>query len=137
MQSQLNRPETLTRQETYKLNLTHILSRLLPRSNPEDIEAAVSKWIDKAVTLRNAMTEEQAIYRCFIPDTGDQFSDEVMEGAEENPAGQVLLCTFPGLDRLILKDGEKVSVAVVKASVELQQEAVQSSTPTEIQGSAE
>lgn len=83
------------------------------------------------------MTEEQAIYRCFIPDTGDLFSDEVMEGAEENPAGQVLLCTFPGLDRLILKDGEKVSVAVVKASVELQQEAVQSSTPTEIQGSAE
>jgi hypothetical protein len=69
------------------------------------------------------MTEEQAIYRCFIPDTGEQFDDEVMEVAEEQPAGhQVLLCTFPGLDRLILKDGRKVSVTVVKASGELQED---------------
>lgn len=122
LQSQIHRPETLKRQETYKLNLTHILSHLLPKSNPQDIEAAVSKWLEKAVALRNAMTEEQAIYRCFIPDTGEPYTEEVMEVADEEPAGCVLLCTFPGLDRLIFKDGKKVSVPVVKASVELQEE---------------
>jgi hypothetical protein len=122
LHSQILRPETLKRQETYKINLTHILSHLLPKSNPQDIEAAVSKWIEKAIALRNAMTEEQAIYRCFIPDIGEPYTEEVMEVADEQPAGRVLLCSFPGLDRLILKDGKKVSVPVVKASVELEEE---------------
>lgn len=66
------------------------------------------------------MTEEQAIYRCFIPDCGETFDEEVMEVHNEQPSGKVLMCTFPGLDRLILKEGKKVSVTVVKASGELQ-----------------
>jgi hypothetical protein len=75
------------------------------------------------------MTEEQAIYRCFIPDTEEPYMEEIMEVADEQPAGRVLLCTFPGLDRLIFKDLKKVSVLVVKASVELREE--EAPTPTE------
>lgn len=66
------------------------------------------------------MTEEQAVYRCYFCDNGESFDGDWMAIASgEKPAGQVTMCTFPGLRRFTQKNGQKEFVPVVKATVKL------------------
>jgi hypothetical protein len=50
--------------------LTHLLQLLLPKSSTKDIEAGCAKFVDKAVGLKNYMTEEQAVYRAYFFNSG-------------------------------------------------------------------
>ena len=100
--------------------LVHLLQLLLPTTPPETIHNFVTKVVDKSISLRTAMTEEQAVYRCYFSDHGERYDDNWMEVASgENPVGKVTMCTFPGLRRFTLKNGKKEFVTVVKATVKL------------------
>jgi hypothetical protein len=50
--------------------LTHLLQLLLPKSSTKDIESGCAKFVDKAVGLKNSMTEEQAVYRAYFFNSG-------------------------------------------------------------------
>lgn len=66
------------------------------------------------------MTEEQAIYRCYFKDSGENFDPDWMEVASgETPHGVVSMCTFPGMRRFTTRNGLKEFVAVVKATTKL------------------
>ena len=78
------------------------------------------KVIDKAIILKNSMTEEQAIYNCFWPYCGSAFEENHSENAEEGENGSVFACTFPGLGRIIKKEDKEEFIVVVKASTVLE-----------------
>lgn len=121
----LSRPkleDLKTRRETVIQNLCSLLQELLPTSQVDRIRGFVEKIIDKAISLRNAMTQEQAIYRCYFPHTGDSFNEITAQVANgEKNTGNVLICTFPGLYRFtIQKEGKKQFIFVVRAIVKLE-----------------
>jgi hypothetical protein len=93
---------------------------LLPLSKEEDIFKFAGKMVDKAIELKNTMTQEQALYQCFCPDSGQAFDDRYAEVSDEEQAGTVLACTFPGLARTIKKDDKALYIVVVKASAVLE-----------------
>lgn len=93
---------------------------LLPLSKEEDIFKVTEKTVDKAIELKNTMTQEQALYHCFCPESGQIFNDFYVEVSDEEQAGTVLACTFPGLARTIKKDDKELHVVVVKASAVLE-----------------
>jgi hypothetical protein len=100
--------------------LGELLCKLLPRSTHEAIGETVLRIVDKAIYLKKAMTEEQALYRCFWIDYGEEYNDNTTEVTNEDETGRVLLCTFPALARTI-KQGNVVSnVLVVKARAMLE-----------------
>jgi hypothetical protein len=67
------------------------------------------------------MTEEQAIYRCFIVHFGESVTDDILHfGDEGSDKGTVFLCTFPGLRRHVMKEKMDVGLMVVNAAGELQ-----------------
>ena len=75
-----------------------------------------------AIALRNAITWEQAIYRCCRTRTGEDFNDGwgTVAGGDE-VEGKVLMCTFPGLSRIILgKDRKETHVSFSQIGAELQ-----------------
>jgi hypothetical protein len=105
------------------VKIVKLLSLLLPKSLPKDLETAATKSLDKAIALRKVMTEEQAIYRCSFFDRGELVTDSRVDiGDEERTSGKLLLCTFPGLERHIIKDEKRVRLTVVKASGEVEAE---------------
>ena len=95
--------------------------RLLLFDTPGDrILKFSEKVLDKSISLKTAMTEEQAIYRCYFKDGGDDFDSDWMEVASgEIPRGVVSMCTFPGMRRFTTRNGIKEFVAVVKATAKL------------------
>jgi hypothetical protein len=98
------------------------LQILLPEISDEKVAAFATKSLDKAISLRYGITQEQAIYRCFMAESGKHFDDSWLKVAEgEKMGGKVLMCTFPGLNRIILQDGMPTYVGVVKASVKLEE----------------
>ena len=57
-----------------------------------------------------------------MAESGKHFDDSWLKVAEgEKMGGKVLMCTFPGLNRIILQDGMPTYVGVVKASVKLEE----------------
>ena len=81
---------------------------------------AESLLMDKSIALRTAMTEEQAIYRCYFYDHGESFDGEWVEIASgEKPVGKITMCTFPGLRRLTMNEGKKQFMPIVKATAKL------------------
>lgn len=93
---------------------------LLPESPHETIANFSEKILDKASLLRDAMTVEQAIFKCFMMVTGEEFDERYQMVEEDELAGEkVLVCIFPGLCRVFLRGTEKVRHCVVKASVKL------------------
>lgn len=101
--------------------LVLVLRVLLPTTPAETIQNFATKVVDKSISLRKAMTEEQAVYRCYFFDNGERFDDDWMEIATgEKPVGKVTMCTFPGLRRFTLNKGQKEFVAVVKATIKLE-----------------
>lgn len=106
------------RREECVRELVDLLYQLLPSSKMKDITANVFKFMDSAIKLKNHMTEEQAVYRCFMLSYGETVTNEQLHiGDEDVPGGVLFLCTFPGLYRIVLnEDGEKEVLTVVKAS---------------------
>jgi hypothetical protein len=74
--------------------------------------------MDSAIQLKSQMTEEKAVYRCFMLGSGETVTNAQFDiGSEEISSGVLLLCTFPGLRRIVLnEDGEREVLTVVKAS---------------------
>ena len=105
--------------------LAQILHRLLPLSSESAIENTVRKIIEKAVELKLAMSEEQALYSGIWVEYGAEVGNrkDVEIPGCENPVGHLLLCTHPGLARAARTEGKKGSaIIVVKASGTLQSE---------------
>lgn len=115
--------DVLAKQTACVTDLTDLLCGLLPVSKPKDIESGVSKFIDRAVKLKYDMAEEQAVYRCFLVDNGQPIDEKFLSVPDEGYIGCVVfLCTFPGLQRIVIHEGKAVRLTVVRAAVELQAE---------------
>ena len=61
--------------------LAELLGLLLPGVTAVDICKSVTKFVKKAISLKSAMTEEQAVYQCYWVQCGEQFDDEMMDVA--------------------------------------------------------
>jgi hypothetical protein len=90
------------------------LTILLPASIDDEIQKGVTKFITKAFTLKLAMMEETAVYRCHWAHCGEGFDQESME-VESSEGGPVFLCTSPGLRRISEEAGAPINS--VKAGV--------------------
>src|SRR5271154_2949643 len=60
-------------------SLIRLLQVLLSNTPNEKIQVFAVKVMDKSISLKTAMTEEQAIYRCDFFESGDDFEDAWME----------------------------------------------------------
>lgn len=100
--------------------LTELLRLLLPRSDPSTVCSAAAKIIDKAIGLKMEMTVELTLYHCFWINCGEEFMEDCVEVIDEEAAGRVLLCTFPGLARTIKEEKQMSKFIVVKASATLE-----------------
>jgi hypothetical protein len=107
---------------------TKLQRALLPATSEEDIQESVSYLLHESIALRDAMTVEQAIYRCYFVANGGPFNPAVMQiHAGESAEGNVLSCVFPGVVRehiggsgdTIGHAANRVTIAVVKAAVKL------------------
>lgn len=101
-------------------DLITILRALLSNSKEERLKSFAAKTMDKTIRLRNAMTKEQAIYRCSFVDYGEKFDKSLIQVAPgEDEAGLVVMCLFPGLHCLTLDDDgepEFKFIPIVKAT---------------------
>lgn len=103
---------------------------LLPQSPENAIQDFVTHILDKAIALRNALTMEQAIFRCYFVGVGESYDDSSCQtGFDEEPVGKVFMCLFPGLRRRFIYNQKDLQnpnsidipiVTVVKAAVKLQ-----------------
>ena len=94
------------------IELQGILRQLLPTTTDVALEVFAKKVVTLAVAFKAAMMEEQALYQVFWVGCRKMFQENRIDVVDENPSGYVLLCTFPGLER-VNQDSE---VTVVKAS---------------------
>jgi hypothetical protein len=100
--------------------LVPLLQLLLPITQADTIQSFITKVVDKSIALRKAMTEEQAVYRCYFSDGNEDFDNDWMEIASgEKPVGKVTMCTFPGLRRFTVNNRKREFIAVVKAKTKL------------------
>jgi hypothetical protein len=86
------------------------------------VTEAIANIIDEAVELKMAITEEQVLYNSFWVGYGEPFVEESIHVMDEEPAGCVLLCLFPGLGRTIKIDEKISEEVVVKARAMLEDE---------------
>ena len=105
--------------------LSQILRSLLPKQrdmNPTtfNIPQMINGILDSAIRLANLMTEEQAFYNCFLVNAGQNASGHLTNIMDERQTGRTLMCTFPGFERLIRKEGHTQRFIVAKANVELE-----------------
>jgi hypothetical protein len=99
---------------------SELLAILLPKSRPGELRDVFTRIFDKAVTLKREMTQEKAVYRCFMYPCGSAVSDANVDfGDDGHVGGTLLVCTFPGLMRLIMNDDKFEKAIVVKADGEL------------------
>ena len=99
--------------------LVKLLLPLIPKTSEREIIKAAVKFVTKSIEVKRAMTQEQAMYRCYWVKFGDKFDPDSIDVAGDG-TGPVYLCTFPGLERVIKKDGVTSVVRVVKAWAVLQ-----------------
>lgn len=102
------------RQEEISIELESILELLL-RHGKEKVGEAATEIITQAISFKQAMTEELAMYRCFWIPFRELYDQTSIEATEEEPCGGAVFCIFPGLHRKIRKEGTTRSVCVVKA----------------------
>jgi hypothetical protein len=100
--------------------IIRLLQILLPGTPAQRIQAFGVRVIDKSISLKTAMTEEQAIYRCDFFDSGDDFQAAWMEiDPSDNPASKISMCSFPCLRRFTTDMVERQWIPIVKATVKL------------------
>lgn len=107
-------------------DLVNLQRALMPSTLEDQIQQFTDDLLSDAIALRNAMTSEQAIYRCYFVGVGTLFDRKIAQiNPGERTEGTVLLCVFPGLVRKHIGDIEckeskptvrdiQVSKAVVK-----------------------
>lgn len=89
----------------------------MPKCPEENIYKSVLKFVNKAITLKDSMTEEQAMYRPYWVQSGERFDSGVAE-VTEGQNGTVYFCLFPGLARLVpTAQGVKSTAYALKAAV--------------------
>lgn len=111
--------DTESCRESVIQKLVLLLCILVPNAQ-DKVQSLVVKSVDKATSLRIAMTEEQAIYRCYFCNNGDLFDKDWMnDPTEETANGRISMCTFPGLRRFIVKNETREFIAVVKATTKV------------------
>lgn len=95
------------------------LSLLLPKKI--DPRLMLVKIVAQAVVLANLMAEEQSLFWCFLAEIKTEpRGNDLIKVVDETQTGRVLLCTFPGLGRRIVDDGQEGFVCMVKANAELE-----------------
>lgn len=99
--------------------LAKLLLPLIPKTSESEIIKAAIKFVTKSIEVKRAMTQEQAIYRCYWVKFGDKFDTDSIDVSGDG-TGSVYLCTFPGLERVIKTDGVTSVIRVVKAWAVLQ-----------------
>lgn len=101
----------------YITSLSKTLGTLLPVSTESRILEFSTRVVDSAIAVGDVMIEESEIYRYHFPDRSYSFdqSHQVAEGEEST--GKALLCTFPGLHRLNVKEDQNLFVTIVEARV--------------------
>lgn len=94
-----------------KDSLAAIFCRVFPELPPKDLEDALTNFVDKAIALKSEMTEEQAIIRCFMVHRGQSVAEDLVTTGEldEATTGKVLMCTFPGLEKVYVDEDGKVN----------------------------
>lgn len=107
-------------QTTIATELGVLLQLLLPVTPKAEIEATSKTVVGKAVALKQAMTEEHALYRLLPVECGGSYSEDLMDVDDDEPTGPVFISTFPALVRTIKRSGKLEDVVVVKASVIMQ-----------------
>jgi hypothetical protein len=102
-------------------SLVTVLGVLVPNTPSSRIQDFSTRLIDKCISLRQAMTAEQAVYRFNFYNNDWYFDEEWMEAQfGDNRQGKIALCTFPGLRRYSMIDGGKRAfLSVVKSTVNL------------------
>lgn len=116
--------ELVTRKKEVKKILIFLLQKLLTPTRSRDavIKSFAADIIDKAIKLRDQMTEEHEVYHCTFPSHGDLFNEDIHQLRDQSreSGGNIQLCAFPGLTRLTtfnLPSQRSYSPSVVKASV--------------------
>jgi hypothetical protein len=94
-----------------KHSLVAIFCRVFPELPPKNLEDALTNFIDKAIALKSEMTEEQAVIRCFMVQKGQSVTEDLVNTGEleEVTTGKVLMCTFPGLEKVYVDEDGKVN----------------------------
>ena len=98
--------------------LACVLRNVLRKASENDIQKGATKFVTKAVTLKKALTEEQAVYRCYWVNCGQHFEPESAE-SYDGERGLVYFCMFPGLAKIIKGDVGRSMVYTFKASIVL------------------
>ena len=74
-----------------------------------------------AVNLKNDMTKERAVYRCFWVDIGQEFDKAYIDPPDDVDddgdlrVRRVLLCTFPGIFSVLKENNELTMRKMVNA----------------------
>jgi hypothetical protein len=95
--------------------LAKLLHLFFPKTPKEDIENGISKFVNKALTFKREVMEEQALYQFHWIYCGESFDSISMETVNEIK-GVVALCAFPGLTRIIKDNDKQKFVRVVRAT---------------------
>lgn len=96
-----------------------MLHVLFPKATESDIKKGVSRFINKAIKLKYAMAEEQAIYYCYWVNGGERY-DENLVDIDGEEKGVISICIFPGLARRVKNDNGELIARAVKATALLQ-----------------
>jgi len=119
--------------EEHKKKVSEILYEiqklLLPQTPEEEVREFTHDLLVHAINLRDAMTEEQTIYRPYMPNPGDAYNTDLATiVAGEEPLGNVFFSVYPGLttirERPNWNQGDPgspfVTIPIVKAEVKLE-----------------
>jgi hypothetical protein len=95
-----------------------LLVVLFPKLSKQIIGRTAANFIRNAITLKDEITSERAIYKFFFVQCGERYKPELIQ-ASTGESGEVAMCTFPGLYRTVENNGDQVEVTVVKANARL------------------
>lgn len=92
------------------------------RSREGIVKSFAATIVDKAIKLRDQMTEEHGVYRCTLPHYGVLFNEDIHQlgNPSRESGGEIKFCAFPGLTRLTTFDApsqDPFPATIVKAKV--------------------
>lgn len=112
------RPENLDEQRSSIANELNQLLTLLTGINYEALVAELEKIVIAAISVKDKMSVELAIYRCNFPISGREYTGDgaPIEEAQNNPYPKMLVfCTFPALERYNRDESRYVRVSIAAA----------------------